>query len=331
MLRTVISKQRNYSKLSNLFQNSLPKNGSSYNNYSIIFQTNNKSLLNKKTSIIDNSVNGVNGLTVKNNVSIETIKDVNALKQLLNRNQYIKVRKELEKDPRYRITTDEFNSICVKNGITDEDRSKFLKGLIDAAVVVQLEQASNYVYLKPGKLTANMLKVLDPDATETHKMIEKKTKELKDLKAEHTKLKEIKDLLDAQAGGAATRNIWIGATAMVTQLAVVARLTWWELSWDIMEPITYLITYATSVLGILYFGFTRTEYTYESLWDRIAHRKKQKLYIKNNFNEHKFNQIALDIKDVEFTLKELGAPLQTAPHQDNLLEPEVEEEVVQAK
>ena len=30
---------------------------------------------------------------------------------------------------------------------------------------------------------------------------------------------------------------------MCLQFGILARLTWWEYSWDIMEPVTYFITY----------------------------------------------------------------------------------------
>jgi hypothetical protein len=33
------------------------------------------------------------------------------------------------------------------------------------------------------------------------------------------------------------------------QFGLLARLTWWEYSWDIMEPITYFVTYGTSMGG----------------------------------------------------------------------------------
>lgn len=34
------------------------------------------------------------------------------------------------------------------------------------------------------------------------------------------------------------------------QAGLVARLTWWELSWDIMEPVTYMLTFTTGIGGI---------------------------------------------------------------------------------
>ena len=44
---------------------------------------------------------------------------------------------------------------------------------------------------------------------------------------------------------------------MSLQFGVLARLTWWEYSWDIMEPVTYFITYGTSTAMFAYFVLTR--------------------------------------------------------------------------
>ena len=44
---------------------------------------------------------------------------------------------------------------------------------------------------------------------------------------------------------------------MGLQFGVLARLTWWEYSWDIMEPITYFVTYGTSVAMFAYYCVTK--------------------------------------------------------------------------
>lgn len=44
---------------------------------------------------------------------------------------------------------------------------------------------------------------------------------------------------------------------MAVQFGFLARLTWWEYSWDIMEPVTYFVTYATSMACYAYFVLTR--------------------------------------------------------------------------
>lgn len=55
---------------------------------------------------------------------------------------------------------------------------------------------------------------------------------------------------------------------MATQFGILARLTWWEYSWDIMEPVTYFITYGTAMAMYAYFVLTR----------QVRHHETQQIY-----------------------------------------------------
>jgi len=44
---------------------------------------------------------------------------------------------------------------------------------------------------------------------------------------------------------------------MGTQFGFMARLTWWEYSWDVMEPVTYFVGYATAIAMFAYYVITR--------------------------------------------------------------------------
>ena len=50
---------------------------------------------------------------------------------------------------------------------------------------------------------------------------------------------------------------WAGLGMMAVQFGFLARLTWWEYSWDIMEPVTYFVTYGTSMAMYAYFVLTK--------------------------------------------------------------------------
>jgi len=50
---------------------------------------------------------------------------------------------------------------------------------------------------------------------------------------------------------------WIGLALMGTQFGFMARLTWWEYSWDVMEPVTYFVGYATAIAMFAYYVVTR--------------------------------------------------------------------------
>jgi calcium uniporter protein, mitochondrial len=43
--------------------------------------------------------------------------------------------------------------------------------------------------------------------------------------------------LDAKASRKTNILTWVGLGLMSAQFGVLARLTWWEYSWDIMEPV----------------------------------------------------------------------------------------------
>lgn len=56
---------------------------------------------------------------------------------------------------------------------------------------------------------------------------------------------------------------WAGLGLMSVQFGILARLTWWEYSWDIMEPVTYFVTYGTAMACYAYFVVTKEVSTTE--------------------------------------------------------------------
>lgn len=63
--------------------------------------------------------------------------------------------------------------------------------------------------------------------------------------------------LDARAARKTNAMTWVGLGLMSVQFGILARLTWWEYSWDIMEPVTYFVTYGTAMAAYAYFVLTK--------------------------------------------------------------------------
>lgn len=63
--------------------------------------------------------------------------------------------------------------------------------------------------------------------------------------------------LDQKAYRKSNMLTWLGLGLMSVQFGVLARLTWWEYSWDIMEPVTYFVTYGTGMATYAYFVLTK--------------------------------------------------------------------------
>lgn len=96
---------------------------------------------------------------------------------------------------------------------------------------------------------------------------------------------------------------------MSIQFGILARLTWWEYSWDIMEPVTYFVTYATAMAGYAYYCITKQEYILEDVRDRqylIAMHKKAK---KQGLDLLKYNALRRQIVEIEEDLRRLRDPL----------------------
>lgn len=120
----------------------------------------------------------------------------------------------------------------------------------------------------------------------------------------------------------------IEMTLDAQRMFILARLTWFEYSWDIMEPITYFTTYATVIAGFAYYVATRQvsnqvkfsgklagmmlvfqSYEYPLAKERqlwiLFHRKAKK----SQFDTVKYDRLVEEIRMVESELRRLRDPL----------------------
>ncbi|KAL1461673.1 hypothetical protein WDU94_013545 [Cyamophila willieti] len=72
-------------------------------------------------------------------------------------------------------------------------------------------------------------------------------KQLETIRKKLEPLENQKHLLELNAGRHANLVKWVGLGMMGVQFGILARLTWWEYSWDIMEPVTYFVTFGTAM------------------------------------------------------------------------------------
>merc|ERR1711953_701398 len=66
--------------------------------------------------------------------------------------------------------------------------------------------------------------------------------------------------------------------------AIMARLTWWEYSWDVMEPCTFFVTYGGAILWYSYYLATQTMPGYQSMSDRWTLHHIHRLSRKHNID-----------------------------------------------
>ncbi|KAG8184587.1 hypothetical protein JTE90_005201 [Oedothorax gibbosus] len=139
-------------------------------------------------------------------------------------------------------------------------------------------------------------------------------REAERIRAELEPLEERRRDLLLRARRRSTALAWLGLALMGAQFGVLARLTWWEYSWDIMEPVTYFITYGTTVAMYAYFVLTRQEYVLPEVYDRQTlfgfHKSASKA---GGLDVHKYNALRDALARVEADLRRLRDPLLRTP------------------
>ncbi|XP_055932372.1 calcium uniporter protein, mitochondrial-like [Argiope bruennichi] len=134
--------------------------------------------------------------------------------------------------------------------------------------------------------------------------------QLEHLKEELAPLEKKKEELLNKAQRRSTALSWLGLALMGAQFGVLARLTWWEYSWDIMEPVTYFITYGTTIAMYAYFVLTRQEYVLPDVNDRQTLFGFHKFARKSGLDVQRYNNLKDSIAQVEEDLRRLRDPLQ---------------------
>ncbi|KAK4370273.1 hypothetical protein RND71_009748 [Anisodus tanguticus] len=103
--------------------------------------------------------------------------------------------------------------------------------------------------------------------------------------------KEKKDKIDELAHKQVRRILWSGMGAGILQIGLFFRLTFWEFSWDVMEPIAFFGTTTGAIVGYAYFLFTSRDPTYQDLLKRLFCSRQRKLIKQNNFDIQRFVEL----------------------------------------
>jgi len=104
-------------------------------------------------------------------------------------------------------------------------------------------------------------------------------------------LQKKKEELDMLAHRHVRRVLWSGLGFSLVQISLFFRLTFWEFSWDVMEPIAFFSTTAGIIAGYAYFLFTSRDPTYQDFMKRLFLSRQRKLYQKEKFNIERFKEL----------------------------------------
>ncbi|EOA35535.1 hypothetical protein CARUB_v10020742mg [Capsella rubella] len=164
-----------------------------------------------------------------------------------------------------------------------DEAHAFARVLDDAGVVLIFRDK---VYLHPDKVVDLIKKAvplgLNPDAGL--------------IRDEFDKMRSMKEEIDVLAHQQVRKILWCGLGYSVVQIGIFIRLTFWEFSWDVMEPITFFTTATGIIVGYAYFLMTSRDPTYQDFMKRLFLSRQRKLLKSHKFDVEKFKELENKLK-----------------------------------
>lgn len=108
---------------------------------------------------------------------------------------------------------------------------------------------------------------------------------------EFEQLEMIKSDIDKRADDMVRRELWAGLGLLMAQTVGFFRLTFWELSWDVMEPICFYVTSTYFMAGYAFFLRTSKEPTFEGLYKSRFEAKQRRLIKMLDFDIDRFTKL----------------------------------------
>lgn len=111
------------------------------------------------------------------------------------------------------------------------------------------------------------------------------------IKEEFNKLRIMKEEIDVLAHRQVRKILWCGLATSMVQIGLFFRLTFWEFSWDVMEPITFFATATGIIVGYAYFLMTSRDPTYQDFMKRLFLSRQRKLLKSHKFDVERFKEL----------------------------------------
>uniref|UniRef100_A0A8R1DM15 Calcium uniporter protein n=1 Tax=Caenorhabditis japonica TaxID=281687 RepID=A0A8R1DM15_CAEJA len=122
-------------------------------------------------------------------------------------------------------------------------------------------------------------------------------------------LEVVKQRIEGECEAHTERVMWAGFAACGVQTGLFARLTWWEYSWDIMEPVTYFATYSIVIATFGYYLYTKQSFEYPAARDRVYTKQFYRRAQKQGFDIEKYNRLVDEVEELRQQLKRIRDPL----------------------
>ncbi|KAM6564532.1 hypothetical protein CsatB_024530 [Cannabis sativa] len=199
-------------------------------------------------------------------------------KKLLRVTQLEAVKSKLREIPQSSISYTEFVRICEETCSDSEQGRQFAKMLDESGNVVVF---GNVVLLRPEQVAKVIQELIPSPEPSSNDPRRKELEELENQKGE----------IDERAESLVRKELWCGLAYLMVQTAGFMRLTFWELSWDVMEPICFYVTSIYFMAGYAFFLRTSKEPSFEGFFHSRFMAKQKRLMKQYDFDIGRYNEL----------------------------------------
>ncbi|CAH8331156.1 unnamed protein product [Eruca vesicaria subsp. sativa] len=213
--------------------------------------------------------------TSPGNFPAVTVEDV---KKLMRAAEMEMVKSKLREIGEKWVPLTDFVRVCGENSSDPEQGNRVANMLDEAGNVIVF---GNFVCLKPEELTSAVAGLI-PTNEPTRDAATRQ---------EFEQLEIIKSDIDKRADDMVRRELMAGLGFVVAQTIGFFRLTFWELSWDVMEPICYYVSSTYFMAGYAFFIRTAKEPTFQGFYKSRFQTKQKKLFKMLDFDIDQFTKL----------------------------------------
>lgn len=226
---------------------------------------------------------------------------------LLKKEDYSAVAKKLKRDPRSAMAKAEFVEICSRYEIDEIEAESLARNLGGTGAILYFydePSLADTLFIKPKEVWGALHRTLDLMTPHEIAAATPKDHLLATMEDEIKPMAEVKAMIEKKADASASRMMFVGLMGAVAQITLVARLTFWEFSWDIMEPVSYVLMIGQAVALHFFYQVTKSDPdSYSGLREYFRRRKFEKLAA-----QHQFDQDAFDTLTEAYERIRAGSP-----------------------
>ncbi|KAG8372857.1 hypothetical protein BUALT_Bualt12G0110600 [Buddleja alternifolia] len=200
-------------------------------------------------------------------------------KKILRLSQIETVKSRLRQIEKNCISYSEFLQICAEECSSVDQGVEFAKMLDESGSVIVL---GNVVFLRPEQVVKAIQHLMPASISPNPE--DPRLKELQEME-------NLKSAIDTKAESQVKRELQFGLGCLVVQTAAFMRLTFWELSWDVMEPICFYVTSVYFMGGYAFFLRTSKEPSFEGFFQGRFEAKQKRLMKAQNFDVERYNEL----------------------------------------